>query len=150
MLDEKGEIMNLEQLTNIIQELNKSIDSYWNFYTLVIIAVIGWLIARQRKLIWTQSIIIVFGLILFFGANASRLGATFCNLQIVEDEKQAVVNSQLKNNEISFQTDDFQKYLLNSNTASRYWYYLHIPIDILVIIFVIYNSEWKKVMRGNM
>ena len=62
---------------DLTEKLESRVNAYWNFYTVVVLAVAGWVVTKDVKFTTTQGYAALFGLACFFAANFSMIrGAT--------------------------------------------------------------------------
>ena len=65
----------IKAVFEIIEKLESRINTYWNFYTVAVIAVIGWLISSKTQFTETQVIYLTIAMSMFFAANFSIMRA---------------------------------------------------------------------------
>jgi len=97
--------MTINEVIDLIQNLESRNHSYWNFYTVVIIAICGWVISQQRELVSLEiKNIFIFGNIIFYFINLSIIYGTTTRIEALEDEfialakKDRNICSKLKSN----------------------------------------------------
>ncbi len=75
----------LKDLLALIEDLEKRINAYWNFYTVVVLAVVGWLFTKETGLARGEAWALTIGLTIFFFGNFSVMnGATSRRLSLRE------------------------------------------------------------------
>ncbi len=63
------------ELLELIDRLENRINVYWNFYTLVVLAVAGWLFTMEKDLTVSEAKVLTVGLGVFFIANLIIMSA---------------------------------------------------------------------------
>lgn len=126
----------IKDLLDIIEKLESRINTYWNFYTLVVIAAVGWLMSSKTPFTIEQSIALTIALSLFFLANFSVMRAATIRVVAFERELNKITQST------EFLTSELMIELGRETMPFRVLasYLLHVIVDIAVI-FVI----WSKV-----
>ena len=122
--------MNIKDLIDVIEKLETRLNSYWNFYTVVILASAGWLFTEDHVFKIKEKIIISFGLVLFFIVNLFVILCLTKRIAAFEDELNAAsyddnVNSSLLKQELS------KKHLYTR-------FYLSIVLHVFLDIFIIF------------
>ena len=125
----------ISQIIDIIGNLESRINSYWNFYVVVVLAIIGWLMSSKVPFTTDQGIALALAVILFFAANFLILRATTKRVVAFEDELNCLsancdFHSIILKNELS------RPSLKRRLSAS---YLLHATVDIAVIYAI-----WSK------
>lgn len=128
--------MNLKDLLDLSEKLEGRISAYWNFYTVVVIAVGGWLFIKpQLEPVNTWVLAIV--LSVFFAANLSVIWYATNNLTALESEIKAVAPSaELKSKE-------YLNKLLSLSIPNRMKLSaaLHLLIDVgVVVVIILYRT----------
>ena len=77
-------------LLDMIEKLESRVNAYWNFFSVVALAVSGWLITSKATLTTTQGIVLAIAVVIFFGANLSVVRAATARLLAFEAELNAV------------------------------------------------------------
>ena len=66
-----------KDLLDLTEKLESRVNAYWNFYTVVVLAVAGWVVTKDVKFTTAQGYAAMAGLACFFAANFSMIrGAT--------------------------------------------------------------------------
>ena len=63
--------MNLKELLELSEKLEDRINAYWNFYTIVVLAVAGWLVSGLPSYKTIDAIVLAITLGAFFLSNIS-------------------------------------------------------------------------------
>ena len=74
------------RLLDAIERLESRLNSYWNFYTLVVLATVGWLMSAANPFSANQSVAVTVALGLFFLANLSVIRGATRRILALEDE----------------------------------------------------------------
>jgi predicted neutral ceramidase superfamily lipid hydrolase len=127
------------QITAIIETIEKlesRINAYWNFYTVIVVATVGWLMSSKTPFTPHQSIALSLALILFFAANLSVMRAATRRVIAIESE----LNE--KSSECNFSSSLLKSELSRNSMPFRLEasYMLHFVVDAAVLY-----SVWSKV-----
>jgi hypothetical protein len=127
--------LTIQQLIDLIEKAESRINSYWNFYTIVVIAIVGWLMSSQAPFSLHQTIALTLALATFFCANFGVMRAATIRILALEDELAAVAR------ETEFVGESLKRVLSGTAMPGRLgWSYgLHIIVDVAVIFAV-----WSK------
>jgi hypothetical protein len=118
--------MPLKDLLDLLEKLEGRVNSYWNFYSIVVFAAAGWLVTKNTSLAPQAVIFIAIGMSAFFIVNLSVINFAERRIAAVEDEVRlltetgAAVSSPL-----------FLRHLrrLSIPHRSRYTFLFHLTID---------------------
>lgn len=125
----------VKEVIEIIENLEVRVNSYWNFYVVVVLATIGWLMSSRIPFTMNQGIALIISVSLFFLANFSVLKSSTKRIIAFESELNTIANG------FKFKSTMLRKEL--SKPAIRYRlassYLLHIIIDVAVIYAI-----WSK------
>lgn len=126
----------IKDIIDIIEKLESRINAYWNFYTLIVIATIGWLMSSKTPFTIEQSIALTIALSLFFLANLSVMRSATRRVVAFEQELNQIAQ------DTEFCSDDLKIELGRQTMPFRVVasYLLHFTVDIAVIF-----SIWSKV-----
>jgi hypothetical protein len=123
--------MSLRDLLDLLEKLEGRVNSYWNFYSIVVFAVGGWLITKGVDAFPPHSVLtMAIGLSAFFIVNLSVIYHAERRIAAVEDEVR-----------LSASTPDavssplFRQYLqkLSIPHRSRYTFVFHLVLDISLL-----------------
>ncbi|MGI0117680.1 hypothetical protein [Zooshikella sp. RANM57] len=114
----------------LIETIESRINSYWNFYTVVIFANAGWVFSQYGQLSTMTAVLLSFGLVLFFIANLSSQKSALECLSAAREELKTLLN-----------VCNYQQLFKHYSTESILYRYsgtfvLHITVDILLIVIV--------------
>ena len=128
--------MSLKELLDLSEKLEDRISAYWNFYTIVVIAVGGWLFSVKPQLERVNAVMLTIVLIVFFVSNFALIRFTTNRLTALESEIKAVApGSGLKSKEYVNQLGSLSiPYRMEISWA------LHLVIDFAVLIVIF----WRK------
>lgn len=126
----------IKDLIEITDKLESRVSSNWNFYTVVVVAIIGWLVSSQISFSYSQVLVVTVVCISFFIANFYVMRAATKRVIAVESELNALAKktefeSALLKKELSHSSSALQ--LISSSV-------LHISVDIIVLIAI-----WTRV-----
>jgi len=120
---------------DLIEKLETRINSYWNFYIVIVLANAGWVFNNENSISIEIAIGLSVGLILFFISNLRFQQLAIETLSVVREEL-----NKLKENKTY--PNIYRKY---SEEAIRYRYsgtiLLHIIFDIVLIVFIFMNVK---------
>jgi hypothetical protein len=125
----------IKSLVEIIERLETRINAYWNFYIIVVLASIGWLMSTKIPFTTNQGIALTIALSMYFIANYFVIRTATKRVIAFEDElnlvsKKIETTSSVLKSELS-------------NTSIRYRLFangvLHGVLDIAVIFAI-----WSK------
>jgi hypothetical protein len=125
----------IKDLIEVTDKLESRVSSYWNFYTVVVVAIIGWLVSSKKdfSLSYSQALVATIVCIGFFIANFYGIRAATKRVIAVESE----LNALAKKTE--FESALLKKELSYSSSTLLPSWILHIFVDIIVL-FVIWSS----------
>ncbi|GCL49165.1 MAG: hypothetical protein ACK552_11340 [Microcystis sp.] len=126
----------IKDLIEVTDKLESRVSSYWNFYTVVVVAIIGWLVSSQISLSYSQALVVTIVCIVFFIANFHAMRAATKRVIAVESElntlaKKTEFESALLKKELSHSSSTLQ--LISSSV-------LQVSVDIIVLIAI-----WTRV-----
>ena len=78
--------MELKDLLDLLERLEGRVNAYWNFYSVAVFAVAGWLVAKEKFLSARSAILIALGLSAFFFANLGVIHSAERRIAAVEQE----------------------------------------------------------------
>jgi hypothetical protein len=119
----------IKDLIEVTDKLESRVSSYWNFYTVVVVAIIGWLVSSQISLSYSQALVVTIVCIVFFIANFHAMRAATKRVIAVESElntlaKKTEFESALLKKELSHSSSTLQ--LISSSV-------LRVSVDIIVL-----------------
>ena len=125
----------IKKIIEIIENLESRINSYWNFYIIIVVATVGWLMSSKTPFTTNQGAALTIAIGLFFISNFLVMRAATKRIVAFEDELNSIsrsheFNSSVLKNELS--KASMQRRLFAS-------YVLHGVIDIVVIYAI-----WSK------
>jgi len=128
--------MSLKELLDLSEKLEDRISSYWNFYTIVVIAVGGWLFSSKPQLETVNAVVLTIVLIAFFASNFALIRIATNRLTALESEIKAIApSSGLKSKEYIAQLHS-----LSIPYRMEISWVLHLIIDFAVVIVIF----WRK------
>lgn len=116
----------------VIEKLESRINSYWNFYTIVVLASVGWLMSAETSFSPQLNFTLTTALVVFFLANFAVMWAATKRVVAFENElnilstKTEFISTSLRQ-ELSNASMPFR--LLSSTL-------LHLAVDIAIISFI--------------
>ena len=127
---------NIKDIIEVADKLESRVSSYWNFYTVAVVAIIGWLVSSQISLSYSQALVVTIVCIVFFIANFHAMRAATKRVIAVESELNALAKktefeSALLKKELSHSSSTLQ--LISSSV-------LQVSVDIIVLIAI-----WTRV-----
>ena len=127
--------MSLKDLLDLSEKLEDRISAYWNFYTIVVIAVGGWLFT-EPQLEPVNAVVLSLVLITFFASNFSVIRYATNNLTALESEIKAVAPSA------DLKSKEYLKKLLSLSIPNRmkFSWVLHLVIDVAVVIVIFWKN----------
>ena len=122
-----------EEIKNIIENIEKRINLYWNFYFIVVITTIGWLMSSKIPFTLNQGIILTIAIILFFVANLFVIKTATRRIIAFENELNLVSEAQ------EFKSNTLKKELSRNSMKWRIGgvFILHGIIDISIIFAIL-------------
>jgi hypothetical protein len=125
----------IKDIIEVADKLESRVSSYWNFYTVAVVAIIGWLVSSKKdfSLSYSQALVATIVCIGFFIANFYGIRAATKRVIAVESE----LNALAKKTE--FESALLKKELSYSSSTLLPSWILHIFVDIIVL-FVIWSS----------
>lgn len=126
--------MGLKDLLELLEKLEGRANSYWNFYSVAVFAVAGWLVTKDKGLTKDAAFIIAIGMLVFFVANLSVILFAEGRIAAVEDEVRFVANKEGSNVSPSF-SDHLNKKLSIPN-RHIFTLILHCLIDFVLLVLI--------------
>lgn len=129
--------ISLKDLLDLVEKVESRINSYWNFYTVVLIAIGGWIVSNNNTINPLTAMGISIALGAFFWANYKFIRVNENRLIAVESEIKSIAEvSEIK-------SEKFSHFLLNPSIPNRQKLSgrLHLSIDIIVILLVLYQAH---------
>ena len=125
----------IKSVIEIMEKLETRINTYWNFYIIVVLATIGWLMSSKTPFTINQGISLTVALGMYFIANYFVICAASKRVIAFEDELKLIsqntqINSSILKTELSKTSMRYRVFAINV---------LHAVIDISVLF-----SIWSK------
>lgn len=122
-------------ILELIEKLETRINAYWNFYTIVVIATVGWLLSSKVPFSGPQSVALTIAVALFFVVNFSVMRAATRRVVAFELELNAISENA------EFASDALTEELTSTSIPRRLVisHLLHIVVDVAVIYAI-----WSK------
>ena len=119
----------IKDIIEVADKLESRVSSPWNFYTVAVVAIIGWLVSSQISLSYSQALVVTIVCIVFFIANFHAMRAATKRVIAVESElntlaKKTEFESALLKKELSHSSSTLQ--LISSSV-------LRVSVDIIVL-----------------
>ncbi len=130
--------MKISELVEIIEKLEARNNSYWNFYTVVIIAVCGWVATSNSGVISSNTALaLMFGNGLFYFMNLSIIYGT--TSRIIAFESELIKEAQESQN-IGV---DLRQNLSQPMLAHRLKFTVltHLVMDVAVLAFIYFGTK---------
>lgn len=132
--------MGISETLDILEKVESRLNNYWNFYTVVVVAVCGWLITQNSDQIpidYATAHFLAFGTVLFFFMNLAVIRAATIRLMAFENE---LMRNASNCKDISSQ---LREYLASQHIKMRlgFTYATHISMDIVVILFIYWSAK---------
>lgn len=128
--------MTIKELIDVIEKLESRNNSYWNFYTVVVVAICGWVFSQQGNplnptIVWA----LIVGNSLFYFMNLSVIYGTTKRLVAFEDE----LNLRATDEEIK--SSQLIKNLSNPFLVKRLPFTIatHLIMDFAVLYFIYFG-----------
>lgn len=126
----------IKDLIEVSDKLESRVSSHWNSYTIVVLAIIGWLVSSQITFSYSQVLVVTIVCLAFSIANFYGIRAATKKVIAVESELNAVARktefeSVLLKKELSYPSTKLP--LIFSSV-------LHISVDIVLLITI-----WTRV-----
>ena len=131
--------MEIKDIINIVMKLSDSVNFYWNFYVVGVIAIIGWLISLKEHIKWQIKLLVSIGFLFFIILNIHGLLGSYTLLEASINELQESVNPS------TFKTDKIFHTIKNISFS----YYpqavlgIHVVIDSGIFIAIWSNKVWS-------
>ncbi len=114
-----------------IEVVRTRLNSYWNLYIIILLAIGTILFQRQQPFTYLQIVVINTGLILFFISNFSALYQTYNYLKILLIErKKSLVN-------VKIQSEELRREFCRDKTNVKRSLLFHLLIDTLIFLAVV-------------
>ena len=120
------------------------IEFYWNFYTVTVLALIGWLVSTKRALVLRVKVLVTIGYLVFVAMNVLGLYGAYTFAEALRLDLLAISGSDAETLEnardvLSERSFNVQKRIV-------------VPIHLLVGSFVrsVVRSAWRGSLRGQL
>jgi hypothetical protein len=123
------------EIIGLIETLESRINSYWNFYTVVVFANAGWVFSSFGSLSFKIALLLSVGLMLFFISNLSFQRVALDNLAAARNE--LVAKKELFEHKLLFERYSTEKIPYRRQGT----YILHITVDVILIITIFLGVE---------
>jgi hypothetical protein len=133
--------MNLYELTQFIDMIDKNIFRRWEFFIIIILALIGGLIAKGGKMTWSYSLILICSLGVTFFANGIAIKKNVKSIQVVEAQRRAILIKYEERQGFKDLTPEFREYIKSTSAVYHKWSWLYIFASIAAIIVVIFHTD---------
>jgi hypothetical protein len=122
-------------LLDMIEKLESRVNAYWNFFSVVAIAISGWLITAKATFTIADSVALTMAVIVFFGANFAVIRAATMRLVALDAELNATAATE------SFATEALRRNLSMPSMPGRLAgsVLLHLAVDVAVLYLI-----WTK------
>ena len=126
------------ELIDIIEKLEARINNYWSFYTVVIVALVGWVLSKDEKLMKETGWILSAGMTLFFFMNLSVLYPTTKRIRLFEKELNSIALNEegLSQDLVEHLSKPFILHRSNATLIT------HLTMDFLVLFFIYASVVW--------
>jgi hypothetical protein len=127
--------LTIKDLLELIEKIESRINSYWNFYTIIVLATVGWLMSSKKPFSFYQTIALTVAITIFFAANFGVMRMATKRVVALENEL------QVRTKTAQFEGDAIKTELSKPSMALRLKlsYILHIVVD-LAVVFAIWSK----------
>jgi len=140
--------MTLFELNQIIENINRDIYTRWNFFTIIILVIVGGIISLDERIPLYTSLILIVGLTTVFVANGKRIQDSDKSIRIIKEEIKFSMQNNDKNKNIY--TEDFKEYLIYNQQTSKLWKFFYIVMSIVAIFLILFNTNFRMTKnKGN-
>ena len=130
--------MKICEIIDIIEKLESRNNSYWNFYTLVIIAVCGWVLSQGNGSITPAAkTALMLGNSLFYFMNLSIIYGT--TSRIVAFESELIITAKNEESIGVELRDHLSRPFLDQRV--KFTVITHLFMDIAVLLFIFYGVK---------
>ncbi len=105
----------IKELIEVSDKLESRVSSNWNFYTIVVFAIIGWLVSSEITFSYGQVWLVTIVCIVFFLANFYGIRAAIKKVLAVESELNALARKT------DFESALLKKEIAPLNTIAAYF-----------------------------
>jgi hypothetical protein len=122
----------IKDLIEVIDKLESRVAFYWNSYTVVVVALIGWVVSSEITFSSSQVLLVTIVCLVFFLTNFYAMRAATKRVIAVESELNALARKT------EFESALLKKELSHSSTISQLItsLVLHISVDIIVLLTI--------------
>lgn len=125
--------MNIPEVIDVIEKLEARNNNYWNFYTVVVVAICGWVISQQGESISLHvKYTLIAGNAIFYFMNLSVIYGTTRRIVAFEHELRALSESE------EFSSSELRRNLSKPFLRYRLKFTLvtHVLMSFFVMLFI--------------
>jgi hypothetical protein len=122
--------MSIKEIIDLLFAARERIDFYWNFYVVVVIAVVGWIVTRKERLTRSTRILVSIAYVI---ASITNLVGLYGSYTFAE----ALRRDLLRLTEGSPLTDTRLVLAQHSYTSQRFWaFVVHLGVGVSLLLVV--------------
>ena len=131
--------LSLSELWTYSESLESRVNSYWNFFAVLVVAFAGWILSHEKPFPIIYATVMIASFITFAFMNLFVMrAATLLLVGITEEIK-------VRAKEVTFETVDYRKHATSQLLRNRvgFSYVLHLVCDVAVITLIIVKCIGK-------
>jgi hypothetical protein len=134
---ETGADITIKDVADLLFALRERIDFYWNFYVVVVIAVIGWLVSLKKRLTLSMKVLVSVAYLIAAVMNFLGLYSSYAFAEALRtDLLRMIATTPLTDTRLILEQ---HSYLAQRQAA--FWTHLVIGVTILLVVWFARVSE---------
>lgn len=129
--------MKTSEILDLIDKLEIRNNNYWNFYTLVTLAICGWILSQNSEVGKGVKYSLIFGNAVFNLMNLTMIYRTTARIEAFEYELKRLVS--LEENISTKLNDNLSKPFLKNRL--KYTVVSHLSIDFFLVLFILFGLK---------
>jgi hypothetical protein len=124
--------MNIKDVADLFVTATEKIEVYWNFYVIMLIALIGWLISTKRPLSTFLKFLISVGYLVFVAMNILGLYGAYTFAEALRIDLLAMESAKALVNTY----DILQAHSYIEKRTATFWIHLIIGLPVILVIWL--------------
>ncbi|HEX6383638.1 MAG TPA: hypothetical protein VF177_03110 [Anaerolineae bacterium] len=134
---EPGAAITIKDVADLLFAARERIDFYWNFYVVVIVAVIGWLVSVKKTLTLPMKVLVSVAYLIAAAMNFLGLYSSYTFAEALRiDLLQMAATAPLNNTRLLL-----EQYSYLSQRAAAFWVHIVVGAAILLVVWFARLSE---------
>lgn len=128
---EGGAAITIKDVADLLFAARERIDFYWNFYVVVVVAVIGWLVSLKRPLTVSMKVLVSVAYLIAAAMNFAGLYSSYTFAEALRtDLLRMTATSPLTDTRLLL-----EQFSYLSQRAAAFWIHLVVGVAILLVVW---------------